>query len=129
VLFLTFVLIKENAAVASVQLNTPSFYSTIKKIASHSGQSILTQHNTTSWFWEGCHWLPSNQLSFALRKMSHSKWHSCWQLPSLKRVGYLQALSVASSCLEFAPVVVKFFSHLRLGCVPKVPTNVPNVAL
>ncbi|XP_067257251.1 uncharacterized protein [Chanodichthys erythropterus] len=45
---------------------------------------------------------------------------------SLKRIGDLQALSVAPSCLEFAPGMVKAFLHTRPGYVPKVPTRVPG---
>ncbi|CAM4672887.1 unnamed protein product [Leuciscus chuanchicus] len=45
-------------------------------------------------------------------------------ISSIKRIGDLQALSVAPSCLEFAPGMVKAFLHPRLGYIPKVPTNV-----
>ncbi len=45
-------------------------------------------------------------------------------ISSLKRIGDLQALSVAPSCLEFAPDMVKAFLHPRPGYVPKVPANV-----
>ncbi len=45
-------------------------------------------------------------------------------ISSLKRIGDLQALSVAPSCLEFAPGMVKAFLHPRPGYVPKVPDNV-----
>ncbi len=45
-------------------------------------------------------------------------------ISSLKRIGDLQALSVASSCPEFAPGMVKAFLHSRPGYVPKVPANV-----
>ncbi|XDV38776.1 hypothetical protein PO909_008118 [Leuciscus waleckii] len=45
-------------------------------------------------------------------------------ISSLKRIGDLQALSVAPSCLEFAPGMVKAFLHPRPGYIPKVPTNV-----
>jgi len=45
-------------------------------------------------------------------------------ITSLKRVGDLQALSVAPSCLEFAPFNVKAILHPRPGYVPKVPSNV-----
>ncbi len=45
-------------------------------------------------------------------------------ISSLKRIGDFQALSVAPSCLEFAPGVVKAFLHLRIGYIPKVLTNV-----
>ncbi|KAL0177470.1 hypothetical protein M9458_026364 [Cirrhinus mrigala] len=47
-------------------------------------------------------------------------------LTSLKRVGDLQALSVAPSHLEFAPGITKAFLYPRLGYVPKVPTNTPQ---
>ncbi len=43
---------------------------------------------------------------------------------SFKRIGDLQSLSVAPSCLEFAPGMVKTFLHPRPGYVPKVPANV-----
>ncbi len=45
-------------------------------------------------------------------------------ISSLKRIGDLQALSVAPSCLEFAPDMVIAFLHPRPGYVPKVPANV-----
>lgn len=44
-------------------------------------------------------------------------------ISSLKRIGDIQALSVAPSCLEFAPGMVKAFLCPRPGYVPKVPTN------
>ncbi|KAI2650701.1 Glycerol kinase [Labeo rohita] len=47
-------------------------------------------------------------------------------LTSLKRVGDLQALSVAPSHLEFAPGMTKAFLYPRPGYVPKVPTNTPQ---
>ncbi|KAI2646554.1 hypothetical protein H4Q32_030732 [Labeo rohita] len=47
-------------------------------------------------------------------------------LTSLKRVGDLQALSVAPSHLEFAPGMIKAFLYPRPGYVPKVPTNAPQ---
>ncbi len=45
-------------------------------------------------------------------------------ISSLKRIGDLQALWVAPSCLEFAHGMVKAFLHPRPGYVPKVPANV-----
>ncbi len=45
-------------------------------------------------------------------------------ISSLKRIGDLQALSFAPSCLEFAHGMVKAFLHPRPGYVPKVPANV-----
>ncbi len=45
-------------------------------------------------------------------------------ISSLKRIGDVQALSLAPSCLEFGPGMVKAFLHPRPGYVPKVPTNV-----
>ncbi len=45
-------------------------------------------------------------------------------ISSLKRIGDLQALPVAPSCLEFAPDMVKVFLHPRPGYIPKVPANV-----
>ncbi|KAL0172117.1 hypothetical protein M9458_032428, partial [Cirrhinus mrigala] len=47
-------------------------------------------------------------------------------LTSLKRVGDLQAFSVAPSHLEFAPGMTKAFIYPRPGYVPKVPTNTPQ---
>ncbi|KAI2665989.1 Transposon Ty3-G Gag-Pol polyprotein [Labeo rohita] len=47
-------------------------------------------------------------------------------LTSLKRVGDLQALSVAPSHLEFSPGMIKAFLYPRPGYVPKVPTNTPQ---
>ncbi|KAL0176407.1 hypothetical protein M9458_028737, partial [Cirrhinus mrigala] len=44
-------------------------------------------------------------------------------LSSLKRVGDLQALSVAPSFLEFAPGLSKAFLYPRTGYVPKVPSS------
>ncbi|KAL0167471.1 hypothetical protein M9458_035693, partial [Cirrhinus mrigala] len=46
-------------------------------------------------------------------------------LTSLKRVGDLQALSVAPSRLEFAPGMAKAFLYPRPGYVPKVPSAAP----
>ncbi|KAK3542105.1 hypothetical protein QTP86_014357, partial [Hemibagrus guttatus] len=42
-------------------------------------------------------------------------------LASLRRVGDLQALSVAPTCLEFSPDMFKAILHPRAGYVPKVP--------
>ncbi|KAL0173154.1 hypothetical protein M9458_033465, partial [Cirrhinus mrigala] len=47
-------------------------------------------------------------------------------LTSLKRVGDLQALSVALTHLEFAPGMTKAFLYRRPGYVPKVPTKTPQ---
>ncbi len=44
----------------------------------------------------------------------------------LKRVGDLQALSVAPSFLDFAPGLAKAFLYPRAGYVPKVPSSVPR---
>ncbi len=44
----------------------------------------------------------------------------------LKRVGDLQALSVAPSCLEFVPGMCRVFLYPRPGYVPKVPSVVPR---
>ncbi|KAI2647055.1 putative rhizopine catabolism regulatory protein MocR [Labeo rohita] len=46
-------------------------------------------------------------------------------LSSLKRVGDLQALSVAPSFLDFAPGLSKAFLYPRSGYVPKVPSSTP----
>ncbi|KAL0177345.1 hypothetical protein M9458_026239, partial [Cirrhinus mrigala] len=47
-------------------------------------------------------------------------------LSSLKRVGDLQALSVAPSFLNFAPGLSKAFLYPRPGYVPKVPSSTPR---
>ncbi|KAI2665149.1 hypothetical protein H4Q32_021359 [Labeo rohita] len=47
-------------------------------------------------------------------------------LTSLKRVGDLQALSVAPSHLDFAPGMAKAFLYPRPGYVPKVPSSAPR---
>ncbi len=50
-------------------------------------------------------------------------------ISSLKRIGHLQALSVAPSCLEFAPGMVKAFLHPRPGYIPKVPANLGRLIM
>jgi hypothetical protein len=45
-------------------------------------------------------------------------------ISSIKRIEDLHALSVAPSCLEFAPGMVKAFLYPRPGYIPKVPVNV-----
>ncbi|KAL0154164.1 hypothetical protein M9458_050623, partial [Cirrhinus mrigala] len=47
-------------------------------------------------------------------------------LYSLKRVGDLQALSVAPSFLDFAPGLSKAFLYPRPGYIPKVPSSTPR---
>ncbi|KAI2668352.1 Transposon Ty3-G Gag-Pol polyprotein [Labeo rohita] len=47
-------------------------------------------------------------------------------LSSLKRVGDLQALSVAPSFLDFAPGLSKAFLYPRSGYLPKVPSSTPQ---
>ncbi|KAI2665856.1 Transposon Ty3-G Gag-Pol polyprotein [Labeo rohita] len=47
-------------------------------------------------------------------------------LSSLKRVGDLQALSVAPCFLDFAPDLSKAFLYPRTGYVPKVPSSAPR---
>ncbi len=47
-------------------------------------------------------------------------------ITSLKRVGDLQALSVAPSYLNFAPGLAKAFLYPRAGYTPKVPTTAPR---
>ncbi|KAI2664009.1 Transposon Ty3-G Gag-Pol polyprotein [Labeo rohita] len=47
-------------------------------------------------------------------------------LSSLKRIGDLQALSVAPSFLDFAPGLSKAFLFPKAGYVPKVPTSTPR---
>ncbi|GAA6064850.1 uncharacterized protein LOC113078200, partial [Tachysurus ichikawai] len=43
-------------------------------------------------------------------------------ISSLKRIGDLQALSVAPSCLEFAPGMARVFLYPKPGYTPKVPS-------
>ncbi len=47
-------------------------------------------------------------------------------ISSLKRVGDLQALSVAPTHLDFAPGMAKAFLYPRAGYVPKVPFVTPQ---
>ncbi len=47
-------------------------------------------------------------------------------ITSLKRVGDLQALSVAPTHLEFVPGMAKAFLYPRAGYVPKVPSVMPQ---
>ncbi len=47
-------------------------------------------------------------------------------LSSLKRVGDLQALSVAPTHLDFAPGMAKAFLYPRPGYVLKVPSSAPQ---
>ncbi|KAI2655577.1 Transposon Ty3-G Gag-Pol polyprotein [Labeo rohita] len=47
-------------------------------------------------------------------------------ITSLKRVGDLQALSVAPSFLDFAPGLAKPFLHPRPGYIPKVHSSAPR---
>ncbi|KAI2655945.1 hypothetical protein H4Q32_012739 [Labeo rohita] len=47
-------------------------------------------------------------------------------ISSLKRVGDLQALSVAPSHLDFAPGMAKAFLYPSPGYVPKLPASVPR---
>ncbi len=47
-------------------------------------------------------------------------------ISSLKRVGDLQALSVAPSYLDFAPGLAKVILYPRAGYVPKVPSSTPR---
>ncbi|XDV42419.1 hypothetical protein PO909_011085 [Leuciscus waleckii] len=83
--------------------------------------------------------VPPWDLSFVLQGLSQAPFEPIEEVPekfltlkalfllaisSLKRIGDLQALSVAPSCLEFAPGMVKAFLHPRPGYIPKVPTNV-----
>ncbi|KAI2649150.1 Retrovirus-related Pol polyprotein from transposon 17.6 [Labeo rohita] len=50
-------------------------------------------------------------------------------LTSLKRVGDLQALSVAPSHLDFAPGMAKAFLYPRPGYIPKVPSAAPRAVV
>ncbi len=47
-------------------------------------------------------------------------------ISSLKRVGDLQALSMAPSSIDFVPGLAKAFLYPRVGYVPKVPSSVPR---
>ncbi len=47
-------------------------------------------------------------------------------ISSLKRVGDLEALSVAPSCLAFVPRMVRAFLYPWPGYVPKVPSVIPR---
>ncbi len=47
-------------------------------------------------------------------------------ISSLKRVGDLQALSVAPTYLDFAPRMAKVFFYHREGYAPKVPSVTPQ---
>ncbi len=47
-------------------------------------------------------------------------------ISSLKRVGDLQALSVAPSFIDFVPGLAKVFLYPRAGYVPKVPSSAPR---
>ncbi len=47
-------------------------------------------------------------------------------ISSLKRVGDLQALSVAPSFIDSAPGLAKAFLYPRVGYIPKVPSSVPR---
>ncbi|XP_053090651.1 uncharacterized protein LOC128318504 [Pangasianodon hypophthalmus] len=47
-------------------------------------------------------------------------------ISSLRRVGDLQALSVAPSYLDFVPGLAKAFLYPRAGYVPKVPSSAPR---
>ncbi len=47
-------------------------------------------------------------------------------ISSFKKVGDLPALSMAPSCLEFAPCMARTFLYPRQGYVPKVPSVIPR---
>jgi hypothetical protein len=73
---------------------------------------------------EGLSLAPFEPLGEVSEKFLSFKVAFLLAITSLKRVGDLQALSVAPSCLEFAPGKVKAILHPRPGYVPKVPSNV-----
>lgn len=62
-------------------------------------------------------------LGLCIWQMHRSKDGILAAITSLKRVGNWSALSVAPSCLEFAPGGVKAILHLKPDYAPKVPTN------
>ena len=73
---------------------------------------------------EGLSLAPFEPLDKVSEKFLSFKVAFLLAITSLKRVGDLQALSVAPSCLEFSPGRVRAILHPRPGYVPKVPTNV-----
>ncbi len=73
---------------------------------------------------QGLSLAPFKPLEEVLAKFLTLKALFLLAISSLKRIGDLQALSVAPSCLEFATGMVKAFLHPRPGYVPKFPANV-----
>lgn len=74
---------------------------------------------------EGLSMVTSEPLESASEKVLILKVVLLLAITLLKRVRDLQALSVASSCLEFDPGGVKAILHPRPDYVPKVPSSVP----
>ncbi|XP_053539791.1 uncharacterized protein LOC128634035, partial [Ictalurus punctatus] len=72
---------------------------------------------------EGLSGAPFEPLESASGKLLTLKVALLLSLTSLKRVGDLQALSVAPSCLDFAPGLAMAFLYLRPDYIPKVPTS------
>ena len=70
---------------------------------------------------EGLLEAPFEPLESASEKFLTLKSALLLALASLRRVGDLQALSIAPACLEFAPGMSKAILHPRPGYVPKVP--------
>ncbi|KAJ7996685.1 hypothetical protein DPEC_G00239590 [Dallia pectoralis] len=83
--------------------------------------------------------VPSWDLAIVLEGLSRAPFEAIEEVPdkfvtlktvfllaisSLKRIGDMQALSVAPSCLDFSPGMVKAFLLPSPGYVPKVPTNI-----
>ncbi|XDV34775.1 hypothetical protein PO909_004902, partial [Leuciscus waleckii] len=73
---------------------------------------------------EGLSLAPFEPLDKVSEKFLSFKVAFLLAIASLKRVGALQALTVAPSCLEFAPGRVRAILHPRPGYVTKVPTNI-----
>ncbi len=70
--------------------------------------------------------LPSSLLRRSLIAISLWRLVFLLAISSLKRVGDLQALSVAPTHLDFAPGMAKAFLYPRAGYVPKVPFVTPQ---
>ncbi len=78
---------------------------------------------------QGLSLAPFEPLEEVLAKLLTLKALFLLAISSLKRIGDLQALSVAPSCLEFVPGMVKAFLHPRTDYVPKVPANVARLIM
>ncbi|XP_073780302.1 uncharacterized protein [Danio rerio] len=93
----------------------------------------ISTHRVPTWdltlVLEGISVPPFEPLQKASDKFLTLKTAFLLAISSLKRVGDLQALSVAPSFLEFAPGMSKAFLYPRPGYVPKVPTHVARPAV